>query len=319
MTHLGIVFHRHLELLKVRVTVDVFDIGYEESGAPRKVAPIDPFGYTSLPNDKFPAEMSFSIDGKDCSATAHIWPANQSGRPEFRLGGNPGSRAQGFYFYRNDRLLQIGGWNTLTIERPELEYVRIAMDIGEALQPHITINPEKAGLELDSDLREALSNAVIRPDGASFFDMLSVAEGRRSESRRYVKRPVTLVSPGRGLSASLRQAFAESVEPSEAGPVDIRWQFDPDSESLVRVDLETRTLWLNTVYREMLSRVDPSDNHDASVIKTLLLIVYSKYFEGAYLGPREKAEIAAWDQLLLAAVRDESSRREKDLRDDGER
>lgn len=317
-THLGIVFHRHLQQSRTSISIDVYDMGTGESGPQRKVNAIDPFGYTVLPNDRFPAKLKFSIDGKTCSATAHLWPAGQAGLPEFRLGGRPGSLAQGFYFYRNDRLLQIGGWNTITVDRPELEYVRIEVDIDEALKSHVTINPEKAGLELDSDLRAALIGAAFEPEGISFADFLAAAEQRRSDSRRYIKRPVALMEPGRGMTPTMREAFAESVEEIEAGAVDIRWRVEP-SESLVRVDLENRTIWLNSAYRELLSGSDSNDNEDASVIKTLLLIIYSKYFEGSFLGSREKAELEAWDQLLIAAVRDESAKQEKELRDDDDR
>lgn len=313
-THLGTVFHRHIQARRVTISIDVFDVDLQESGAPSRITALDPFGYTPLPNDDFPAELSFSIDGTAASGVAHMWPASQAGLPEFRLGGRPGSLAQGLYFYRNDRLLQVGGWNTLTVERPELEYVRVAIDIDEALKAHVTINPEKAGLELDSDLRHALLDAVIDPSGVQFSEFLSVAEARRRESRRYVKRPVRLVEPGRGLSASLREAFSESVETADSGPVDVRWQVDA-SESPVRIDLENRTIWLNSAYRGLIAGGDASDNEDAAFLKTLLLMNFSRYFEGSFFGSREKSELETWNQLLTAAVRTESARQEKEMRD----
>lgn len=317
-THLGIVFHRHLQAGHVTITIDVFDTGVQESGAPRHVTPVDPFGYSPLPNDAFPAELAFTLDDTRCTGLAHIWPASQAGLPEFRLGGRPGSLAQGFYFYRNDRLLQVGGWNTLTVERPELEYVRVAIDVDETIGKHVTINPEKAGLELDSDLREALLKALLEPTGTPFRELLAAAEHRRSESRRYVKRPVAVVSPGRGMSPAMREAFAESVEAAEVPPVSIRWQVDA-SESPVRIDLENRTIWLNSAYRQLIAGGDPTDNEDAPFVKSLLLLHFSKYFEGSFFGSREKAELETWDQLLTAAVRDESARQEREMRDGDDR
>lgn len=313
-SHLGIVFHRHLQAERVAIMIDVFDLGVQDSGVPRRVSAIDPFGYTALPNDEFPAELAFTLDGTRCGGVAHIWPAAQAGLPEFRLAGKPGSLAQGFYFYRNDRLLQVGGWNTLTVERPELEYLRVAIDIDETIAKHITINPEKAGLELDSDLRQALMEASLEPTGAPFRELLDAAERRRRESRRYVKRPVAVVPPSRGMSPTVREAFSESVEAVDVPPVSIRWQVDA-SESPVRVDLDNRTIWLNSAYRELIAGGDASDNEDASFVKTLLLLHFSKYFEGSFLGSREKAELETWDQLLTAAVRDESARQEKEMRD----
>lgn len=314
-THLGIVFHRHLHSGHVRIGIDVLDVGLGESGAPRRITAIDPFGYAPLANDRFPARLEFDIDGVVASAMAHLWPASQAGRPAFRLGGRPGSLAQGFYFYRNDRLLQVGGWNTLTVDRPELEYVRVAVELDEVLSRHATINPEKAGLELDSDLRRALLNARLAPDGIRFDDFLTTAENRRRESRRYVKRPVALVEPGRGFSPAMREAFAASIDIADGGPIDIRWRVH-ESESPVLIDFDNRTIWLNSAYRRLLTGSDSTDNEDASFLKTVLLLHFSKYFEGSYLGSREKAELDAWNQLLTAAARDETIQQERKLRDD---
>ncbi|GAA1939026.1 ATP-binding protein [Agromyces allii] len=314
MSHLGVVFHRKLASGSIRITVDIFDADYGEPGAPRKVAPIDPFGYDGLPNDEFPAPLRVSVDGMSVTGSAHIWPAAQSGRPEFRLGGRPGSLAQGMYFYREDRLLQVGGWNTLTVSRPELEYARIAVDLSPALVPHITINPEKAGLELDSDLKQALLEGSVGDRGLTFSGFLAEATGAREESRRYTKRPVQLVEPGRGFGAELIEAFDASVDRADADPVDIRWRVDR-SEAPLRVDLERRTIWLNEQYRDVIAGAGSMDAADAPFVKTLLMIAYSKYFEGAHLGSREKSELAAWEELLTAALREELARQAREIGD----
>ncbi|WP_157002069.1 ATP-binding protein [Agromyces laixinhei] len=314
LSHLGIVFHRKITAGSVRITADVFDLEYRESGAPRVVAAIDPFGYDGLPNDRYPADLRISIDGQAVVGRAHVWPAAQSGRPEYRLGGRPGSLAQGFYFYREDRLLQIGGWNTLAVSRPELEYARIAVDITPVLAPHITINPEKAGLELDADLKRALLAAPVGDGDLDFADFLDAAAVVRAESRKYTKRPVQLVEPGRGFGADLVDAFESTVERAEADPVDIRWRVER-SEAPLRVDLQRRTIWLNEQYRDVIAGRGSMDAGDAPFVKTLLMIVYSKYFEGSHLGSREKAELAAWEELLTAALRDELARQAREIGD----
>ena len=137
-----------------------------------------------------------------------------------------------------------------------------------------------------------------------FADFLEEAESTRRESRRYTKRPVALVEPFRGFSADMLDAFSASVEYSDHAAVDIRWEVR-DSEDPIRVDLPQRTIWLNALYRGVIVGRESNDNYDAPLVKTLLLLVFSRYFEGDMLGSREKAEIAAWQQLLTAALRDE--------------
>lgn len=45
------------------------------------------------------------------------------------------------------------------------------------------------------------------------------------------------------------------------------------------------------------------------------MLPFAKHFQGSYLGSRETAELEAWDQLLTAAVRDESEKQAKEWRD----
>lgn len=314
MSHLGVVFHRKIASGAVKISVDVFDLDYKESGVPRVVAAIDPFGYDGLPNDAYPADLRITIDGHGIIGRAHVWPAAQSGRPEFRLGGKPGSLAQGLYFYRQDRLLQIGGWNTLTVSRPELEYARISIDITPELAPHMTMNPEKAGLELDADLKQALLEASVGGTGLSFTRFLEAAAGARAESRKYTKRPIEIVEPGRGFGADLIDAFESTVERANVDPVDIRWRAEL-TEAPLRIDLEQRTIWLNEQYRDVIAGSGSMDATDAPFVKTLLMILYSKYFEGSHLGRREKLELAAWEQLLTAALREELAQQASKLGD----
>ncbi|MCV9993427.1 ATP-binding protein [Paeniglutamicibacter sp. ZC-3] len=315
ISHLGTVFHRMISAGAIEVTVDVFDLDYNESGPPRAVTAIDPFGYESLPNDEYPTDLKFSVDDSEHSGRAHIWPAAQSGRAEYRLGGKPGSLAQGFYFYRFDRLLQIGGWNTLTVSKLELEYARIAIDVTEKLEKHVTINPEKAGLELDSDLKQALLEATIGHSRISFGDYLEKAIGDRRESRKYTKRPVTLVEPSRGFGSDLLEAFESTVEFHSSKPIDIRWRVE-FLETPLHVDLENRTIWLNEQYRGLIAGPGSMDAADAPFVKTLLVLVFSKYFEGAHLGAREKAELGAWEELLTAALRDQIAREALNMGDE---
>jgi hypothetical protein len=307
MAHLGLVFHRKIESHALTVEIDVFDLDQRESGPTRIVRAIDPFGYSKTPGDSFPTSLSVDLDGPRDIGALHIWPPAQSGKPEYRLGGKPGALHQGFYFYRNDRLLQSGGWNTLTVARPELEYARVAIDIDESLAKYVTINPEKAGLELTADFKQALARASVGNSIATFGSFLESAEDVRRQSRRYTKRPVSLVEPARGFGADMLDAFAESVDFEGPAPVDIRWRVLP-TEAPLQVDLENRTIWLNEQYRDIVAGKGSMEAADAPFVKTLLTIAFSKYFAGSHLGSREKLELAAWEQLLTAALRDEIAR-----------
>ena len=116
--YLSLSFHRFLSgnPRKIKIILDVFDAEKGISGVPIHVAPLNPFGYEGTGWKGFPANMAMEGDhaGK-FGITAHIWPPN-SDKAEYKLPGGTNSR-QGFYFYRNNRLIQGGGWNGIRERR----------------------------------------------------------------------------------------------------------------------------------------------------------------------------------------------------------
>lgn len=305
-THLGIVLHRILAAERVHVLIDVFDVDRDEAGVPRSVLPVDPFGYRRSPNSDYPRELHVELPGRDkpIVAQAHIWPPKSS-QPEYRLAGEPGREHQGFYFYRHDRLLQIGGWNGVVNDRPEYEFGRVAIDIDEGLQRYLTINPEKSGLTLDSTLSHAIENAVFADSSGTFRDYLdALLDGsRQARSRR--RRPITVVEPRSGLPADVVMAFDESLEfLTTAKPVDIRWRTLP-AGTFFGLDRERRELHLNARYRAALVGHHSLDPSDAPVVKTLLYLLVSELFEGSYAGARDKAKEDAWQNVLSAALQEQ--------------
>lgn len=132
---LGLRFHRFLSG-GLRLTVVAVD-GIGSPAIPRRVEPLDPFAYSGTGAAGYPREV---VDRAGLKVTAHVWPG-RSDAPQFRLGGQ-GAARQGFFVYRNDRLLQAGGWNSVT-SRPDLGLARIEVDTVDVVGG-ITINLEKA-------------------------------------------------------------------------------------------------------------------------------------------------------------------------------
>lgn len=298
--HLGVVFHRLLAQSKLSLVIDDFDTAVQLAGAPRVVQPIDPFGFRPG-GSVTELELDARLAGLRIPMRAVIWPPSQQYAAEFRLRGRPGGESQGFYVYRRDRLLQAGGWNGLVHGSVDLSLARIAVELDDDFGRHVTINPEKSGVELDADAREAIEHA--EGAGVRFRDFIQTAERTASEARRRTRRPVTLVTPRRGFSPRMLEAIEETVSPAPVDPIEIRWR-SSILDDLVEVDLEHRTLWLNSRYRRLLS-AGTGQADDAPLLKTLLLLLYSRFFEGTILGAREKEELAAWNELLSSALGEE--------------
>ena len=134
-------------------------------------------------------------------ATAHIWPARAKS-PGYKLGGGAVSRRQGFYFYRNDRLIQAGGWNNYRDDaEPHLSLARVAIDIPRSLESFFSIRFSKSGVDAPLSFVNAVQSATS-DDGTSFAAL------HRPGHRRlpYEGQPYAQAGPACGVGAESRGA-----------------------------------------------------------------------------------------------------------------
>lgn len=293
---LGLVFHR-LIAGGLTLTIDVLDETVGRAGAPRSIRAIDPVGYRVSGSAKYPRRLS--VLGSD-AVTAHVWPARSSA-PEYKLGGMPGRESQGLFVYRNDRLLQAGGWLGIVAPRPEWAPARVTVELDAVLAEHVTINPEKSGVRLDATLATALRDALA---GGTLDDAAATSVA----ARRMRRRPIAVVEPGIGLPDEVADEFADTFSFVEtADPVEIDWRVLA-RDQFFEVDLESRTLWLNARFRERLGGRRRSTD-DAPVVRTLVYLLVQDMFNAARHSARQTAQMDAWQRVLIAALAaDEGSR-----------
>jgi hypothetical protein len=295
--HLGLVFNRFIADGRIKLTLDEYDLGARVPGARRHVDAIDPVGYSAAAGGH--TLLRIELGGGVASIAAHIWPHRQLGSARYRLYGQQGEAFQGFFVFRRDRLLQAGGWNNVVAEHKDLALARIVLDLEDEIAAHTVMNPEKAGVEFDAELRAAIQVAT-GIDGDSFSTYLENCRRAAQVSRERTKRPITVAEPGSGLSGHLAALIEQVADPVPGGKVDIRWRTSLDDQ-LIDVDIERRTTWLNSRHRSLITS-GSDDQNDAPLLKTLILLLFSRFFEGARIGSREKQEIKVWNQLLKAAL-----------------
>ena len=81
-------------------------------------------------------------------AECHIWPP-QSHALGYRLGGGKVALRQGFYFYRNNRVIQAGGWNGVRGDdgEPHLSLARVKIDLPSELDSMFKLDVTKSRLD----------------------------------------------------------------------------------------------------------------------------------------------------------------------------
>lgn len=299
VTHLGLVLHRILERSDVRLTIEEHEDGF--AGAPRVVVPVDPFGYQGSVSG-YPVNLLASLPDGEAPVRAHVWPANERRSAAFHTGDGDGS---GLYVYRRDRLLQPGGWNGLA-HGPDLELARLAIELDEPVEQHVTFNPEKTGVVLDHTLTEAIAQATST-SGTTFHDVLALARNTSREARRRRGRPISVVPPRFGVPPSIRDAYDEATERIVGEePFDIRWRNLP-LDQFYEIDRDERVLKVNARYRKAIAGKISGRKNDAPLVKTLLHLLLADHLTSTKNGSRMKRETAAWQELLVAAALDQQT------------
>ncbi|OBG76440.1 MULTISPECIES: ATP-binding protein [unclassified Mycobacterium] len=306
-SHLGLVFHRLIEngRLQIEVLADERDQIGLGIGVP--ITPIDPFGYATSGHPGYPKQLVATAGGAKVRMQCHIWPA-KSDITGFRIAGKQGGSFQGFYIYRNDRLLQAGGWSDTAIPGPARQLARVELDDASAIGSFVTMNPEKHGLKFEPIFHDAVSHAVAS-DGTTFDRFLSDAESIYVEStrRRRVRKPA--ITPDKGFAPKLRKIICKELPMIEGDALGLQWRRMPEGEFL-DVDLPNKTLWLNSRYRSLFAPEGGSLN-DAPVMKALLYLLTHHVFEGQYLGATDRDQIALWKSVLGAAAVAEQQMRDR--------
>lgn len=296
--HLGVTYHRMLADKRVSIDMVEDDVVHEEGAIGVPVPAINPFGYRVSGHPKYPKTIVASVRRRKVKMVCHIWPP-KSDVTGYRIGGKPGTDFQGFYIYRNDRLLQIGGWSDSATSSPKRQLARIVLEDDQTLDQYLTMNPEKSGLKFEPAFHDALGKAKS-PSGTTFLDYLQDAEIVAAESNKRQRTRKPVIPPGKGFPPALHRRIKAELPFLFGDELHIKWKRLPIGEFL-DFDYAARTVWLNQRYRTLFAPQGGSMN-DSPVVKSLLFLLTHELFEGQHLGARDKDQIALWTSVLGAAV-----------------
>lgn len=238
--HLGIVFHRILQE-RVSLYIDAASTSQEGAGFTVPVEPLDPFGYPMSGDKNYPKEFVLQmkwLPGLKCRA--HIWLPNQTSSG-YLLGGGNVVKRQGFYFYRNGRLIQAGGWNGWRENESDHHFslARVQVELTPDFDSEFRINVQKSVLDVPEAFRTALSAS-----GCPMAPYLKRAEdvyNRRVEvEQEYV--PV----PGKGFGEPVRRKATSFLAGRKAPthPINILWR-RLESDRFFEIDREEGNIILD--------------------------------------------------------------------------
>lgn len=304
-SHLGVTFHRLIAAKRLRIDVLIDELGDALAGPGVPILPIDPFGYATSGHPEYPKDLTAKAGDTRVKLRCHVWPA-RSDVTGFRIGGKTGDQFQGFYIYRNDRLLQIGGWSDTATPTPARQLARVVLEDTGAIGPFVTMNPEKSGLKFEPVFHDAINKAEAS-DGTTFLTFLQDAESIYTDANKRKRQRKPVIRPDKGIAPAVRKRIGSELSFIDGDAVNVKWRRMPAGEFL-DVDHPGKTLWLNSRYRSLFAP-DGGSLNDAPVLKALLYLLSHHVFEGQILGSRDKDEIALWKSVLGAAAATEEHMR----------
>ncbi|MFG2181471.1 ATP-binding protein [Streptomyces abikoensis] len=306
--HLGLYLHRFLARDDFNITIAVEDVRTGTVYLDFGVEPLDPFGYPVTGKADYPRRFSAAVPGlgEGLTLDAHIWPP-KSTLDEYRAVGTVIDR-QGFYFYRNNRLVQAGGWNNLRQPEQHLSLARVAVDLPSVPSDMFRLTVKKAGVETSPDFVTAVEKACDT-EGLAFTRYLAEADATYREARKRsgtVRKPV--IGPGKGVAPEVRATIEEELPllPYEE-PIAVLWQ-KLDSDTFFDLDRENRVIVLNQHYRRAILGGRVGSLNDAPILKSLMYLMLHQVFEKEYSGSREKDNLQLWQSVLVSAARSELDR-----------
>lgn len=285
--HLSMVYHRFLSGPNPRLRLTI-------NGSP--VHFWDPFAVNHPATWTSPVE-EFHTDCGLVSTQAHVLPhKDRLSEQEYNsLAGPDGWTAQqGFYVYRNERLLVAGNWLGLGQGRPWTKeeahrLARIRLDI-----------PNSADAEWKIDIRKS----TARPPASLRSRLTRLAEDTRERARRvFAHRGQPVSAPG---SAPVIQAWRverfhggiryhlDLKHPSIASVLDDAGPLTPQIKAMLRVIEETipvQRIWLDTAEAKETPRIGFA-GAELSEVASVLNVMYRNLVVRKGLSPA-----AARDQL----------------------
>ena len=300
--YLSLAFHRFLSgnARRIAITIDALDVDSGDVGIPVAVNGLDPFGYSISGSQDFPQQLLLDGHDKEIKMTAHIWPPN-SKQPEYKLPGGANAR-QGFYFYRNNRLIQGGGWNGLREAEPHSSLARIEVDTSPQFDLELSLDIKKIEVQLPSSLVKVIQNAKTS-QGLDFKKYLKRAEhAYRTKSLTHNEIPLAL---GQGIPKMLQRRIVQELGLNKSARVrKLRFEWsDLDRSRLFDVDREREAIILNRQYRRSLLHGLSGSSTDIPVTKCLLFLLLREVFYSERLSSRVRERLDQVNRILLAAIK----------------
>ncbi|MFP7722331.1 ATP-binding protein [Lysobacter sp. A3-1-A15] len=297
---LGLRFHRFLQSEDLLIVIDVTKGLGNPPDTQIQVDPLDPFRYPKSGRKGYPATFELEVGNTKVKAIAHIWPA-KSKDPNYRLGSGKVAERQGFYFYRNDRLIKAGGWHNLQSDsEPHSSLARVLIEMPPDLDSSFRLSVQKNDFNVPTEFIDAVK--ASKAGNTTFPEYVKAAQ---DVYRNAPQAEDVVFFPKSGipvaLSKKMKRLLAGASENFSTHPIDIKWE-RLDSECVFSYDADERLLSVNSTYRSSITGGRNSVT-DAPVFKTMLFFAVQDLLSAGRVSKKLRERIETLNGVLLEALK----------------
>ncbi|CUT09700.1 hypothetical protein BF49_0780 [Bradyrhizobium sp.] len=305
---LGLRFHRFLSSSRLEILLDQQSAGQSPSLIKASVKPLDPFRYPpEATKQGYPKSFAIELGQGRLKIECHIWPSH-SDDVGYKLGGGKVSARQGFYFYRNDRLIQAGGWNGIREDdtEPHLSLARVKVDLPPAFDDLFKLDVLKSRVDPPTQFASAVKTAQSN-DGTfqNFINDALAVYGRKKKKEGALFHFV----PGRGFPSQARKDAKKILWERGSGKprlVHFDWSNELEPYEFVRIDRDRGRLVLNQAYRAKVLQSKRASAADAPLVKLLLLFLLHEEFDRKASSAKYLDWLKRMNETIVAVLRKES-------------
>jgi hypothetical protein len=220
------------------------------------------------------------------------------------LGGGRVSQRQGFYFYRNDRLIQAGGWNGWRDDaEPHASLARVLVDLPAKYDHAFGLNVQKSGVSVPEGFLETLPTAA---NGTTLFSqyLRDAIDTYRRTGGGATNGQVPMVPDqglGKRLAAKVRREIAGSVG-KHTRKVRFEWR-RLSEDQFFDLDRERDTIILNSRYRPAVLFGTRGGAADAPLTKSLLFLLVSDELDRERSSEGSRDWMSRCQTVLVEAAR----------------
>ena len=268
--HLGLHFHRFISTGKIKLFLSIVNLDDPENSTPNLPIPaIDPMPKISG-SSNYPKDFTLDLEGNgSIPIKAYIWP-QKSRDGEYKLNG--ANASQGFYWYRNDRLIDFGGYKTGKENEPHGSLGRAAIELDPKFDDLFGLTVGKDEILPPQIFKNNVFKNAESKDGAKLNQWLKTAD---DEYRKITdKNKLISLIPKNGFGDKEQQKdllnifHKEGTEKVFVSCKEIKF----DNNNLFEIDVEKLVLKVN------FKRFKKMDSESARLLKLSLFINLQSFF-----------------------------------------